>query len=88
MSRWKGVRAWLRHVSQRGAAEHDVADEMAFHLAMEAEKNERLGMSAGEARRAALVAFGGTDRFKEAHRDGRSFGWLEDVVRDVRFGAR
>src|SRR5688572_23717710 len=88
MSTWKGLRAWLRGVSQRAAAERDVNDEMVFHLAMEAEKNERLGMSAIEARRAALVAFGGTDRFKEAHRDGRSFGWLEDIVRDVRFGAR
>ena len=88
MSRWKGVRAWLRGVSQRDAAERDVNDEMSFHLAMEAEKNERLGMSAIEARRAALVAFGGTDRFTEAHRDVRSFGRLEDLVRDLRFGAR
>ena len=35
-------------------------EEIRFHIDMQTEKNLRLGMSPEEARRAALVRFGGT----------------------------
>jgi hypothetical protein len=38
---------------------------------MEIAKNVRGGMPADQARREALIAFGGIDAVKEAHRDGR-----------------
>ena len=45
-------------------------------------------MSPSEARRHALVAFGGAEQLKEAHRDARGTRWLEDVTADLRFAAR
>lgn len=46
-------------------------EEMGFHVEQEAEHNLRQGMSPREARRAALKAFGGIDRFAEAAHDAR-----------------
>ncbi|HEX6307482.1 MAG TPA: ABC transporter permease [Longimicrobiales bacterium] len=46
-------------------------EEMRFHVEQEAEHNLRRGMAPGEARRAALKAFGGIDRFAEAAHDER-----------------
>jgi predicted permease len=88
MSRYKGWRARLRGLLRRKAADRDVDDEMGFHLAMETEKNVQLGRTPSEARRRALLVFGGTERFKEAHRDARRLNRLEDLVRDLRFGLR
>ncbi|HEU5208916.1 MAG TPA: ABC transporter permease [Longimicrobiales bacterium] len=46
-------------------------EEMRFHVEQETERNLRNGMSPREARRAALKAFGGIDRFSEAAHDER-----------------
>src|SRR4051812_19526788 len=55
---------------------------------METENNIRLGMSESEARRAALIAFGGIDRITEEHRDARGTRLIEDVFDDIRYAAR
>ena len=65
-----------------------MSDELAFHLDMETEKNIRNGMSPTEARRVALIAFGGMDRVAEEMRDVRNISWLEDLVHDLRHVAR
>ncbi|HEY2290293.1 MAG TPA: permease prefix domain 1-containing protein [Thermoanaerobaculia bacterium] len=63
-------------------------EEIRFHIDMQTEKNIRLGMSPEEARRAALVRFGGTERIKEEARDEYRSRPLEDLVQDVRYGVR
>jgi predicted permease len=55
---------------------------------MEIAKNVKAGMSPPEARRVALVAFGGFDRAVEAHRDARGGRFIEDALADVRYAAR
>jgi predicted permease len=87
MSWWKGARARL-HSMRRGAAEARIQEEFRFHVEMETEQNIRLGMAPSEARRRALVAFGGADRYDEGMRDGRGVRWVSDVVHDVRFAVR
>ena len=52
------------------------------------EKNRRAGMSPDEARRQALVSFGGRERVKESTRDEIRSALLEDSVRDLRHGVR
>ena len=42
----------------------------------------RLGMPPEEARLAARRAFGGVARAKDAHRDARSFVWIDDARRE------
>jgi hypothetical protein len=78
----------FRAFLNRRTGEHEMDDEMRFHLEMEAEKNLRSGMSAAEARRAAVLAFGGVDRHQETMRDRRGGRWLEDLGRDLRFAVR
>jgi putative ABC transport system permease protein len=72
----------------RPEAEERMDEEMRFHLEMETEKNLREGMGAEEARRRAVLAFGGVEKHRETMRDDRGLGRLEDGVRDVRYAVR
>jgi predicted permease len=68
--------------------ERDMDDEMRFHVEMEVADLIARGVPPDEARRRALISFGGVERFKDEGRDARGVGPLEDFIRDVRFGAR
>ncbi|HET6764839.1 MAG TPA: permease prefix domain 1-containing protein, partial [Longimicrobiaceae bacterium] len=71
------------------AAEARMDEEMRFHVEMEAERLAREeGLNAGEARRRALVAFGGVDRHKEDMRDGRGLAWVGGLSLDFKLGFR
>lgn len=48
----------------------------------------RRGMSDEEARLAARRTFGGVEQVKELHRDARSFVWLDEARRDLRYAVR
>ncbi|MGH9161581.1 MAG: permease prefix domain 1-containing protein [Vicinamibacteraceae bacterium] len=78
----------LRSLVGRDSKERELRDELAFHIELETEKNMRDGLSAEEARRRALVAFGGVEAWSESVRDERSFRWLDDVVSDGRYAIR
>jgi putative ABC transport system permease protein len=78
----------VRALFRRGAAERELNDELAFHIEMETRKNIDAGMSERDARRRALVSFGGVDAHKESLRDTRSFRWLEDALSDARYALR
>jgi hypothetical protein len=62
--------------------------ELAFHIARETELNLSRGMTLDEARRAALVAFGGMEGTREAVRDERGTRLVEDLVHDLRYTIR
>ena len=86
-----GMRAaWarLRAVVRRGALEDGLDEEIRYHLDQQTEKYRRAGMSAAEARRQALIRFGGVEHMKEKTRDEIRPALLEDSLRDVRYGAR
>lgn len=78
----------LRAVFRKEVVERELSEEVRFHLEMEAEKNIGLGMDPAEARRRALIAFGGVERYAEEVRGARWTRWYEDVGRDVRYAAR
>jgi hypothetical protein len=80
----KALRLRLRALLRRDAAEQELNDEIRFHIEQETDKNIQLGMSAREARRRALVVFGGVERTKEEYRDGRGDRALADLRSDVR----
>jgi predicted permease len=82
------ARERLRALLFRGRAERELAEELRFHVDMETEANVRRGMTPAEARRRALIAFGGVERFKDEVRDLRGFGPLEDLVKDARLVLR
>src|SRR6266567_6928499 len=68
--------------------EQDLNDEMHFHLEKEIEANVTGGMSDEEARRRALIAFGGVQQTREAVHRVSAGGVLESFLQDIRFGAR
>jgi len=86
--RLRGWRRRLHALLQSRRAEHAWSAELAFHLDMETEQNIRAGMDPAAARRSAVLAFGGVDRFSEDVRDVRNIGWLEDFVQDLRHATR
>src|SRR5690242_3820109 len=83
------TRERLRTVLLRSRAESDMAEEVRFHLEMEAEKIARDGgLSGDESRRRAGVAFGGVERFEEEVRDARGLEWLTGTRLDFVLGLR
>jgi putative ABC transport system permease protein len=85
------VPAFLRRIHEllsRRRVAGDQDDEFGFHLEMETQKNMRAGMPPDEARRAAVLAFGSRERFRNETHDARGFITLENFVRDARHAAR
>ena len=81
---WSRIRALFR----RRALEEGLDEEIHFHIEQQTEKNLRGGMSADEARRQALVRFGGLEGTRERTRDEIRPPLLQDLLRDLRHGSR
>ncbi len=78
------VRAWFRWQRQGD----DLRREIASHLDEATDEFIRQGLSPAEARRAALVSFGGVAQTEDAYREHLSFRWLDHFGRDLRHSAR
>ena len=85
---WLRLRRAVRALLRKRDVERDMADEMSFHLEMEADDLRRGGLAHDEARRRAHVAFGGVERYKEEARAAHALRWLEDLGADLRYAAR
>jgi putative ABC transport system permease protein len=73
---------------RRDALDRELNDEISSHLALAIDENLRAGMTPQEARRQALLQFGGTQQAKESVRDHRSLPFLETFFQDLVFGFR
>ena len=73
-------------VTRRKTDELD--EELQFHVAQSTEANIAAGMSAVEARRQALIEFGGVERTREQCHEQRPGWWLGTVAQDVRYAVR
>jgi putative ABC transport system permease protein len=78
----------LASLFRRDRLDRDIAAEMDAHLQMAIDENVRAGMTADEARRRALIQFGGQQQAKEAVREQRGLPFLETFLQDFRFAAR
>jgi predicted permease len=78
----------VRSFFQKSQRDSDLDAEMAAHLELATEENLRQGMSADEARRQAMVRFGGVAQAKEKHSEARGLPWLDVLMQDVRFTLR
>jgi len=65
--------------------ERELDAEIATHLAFAIEENIKRGLPPAEARRQAMVQFGGAQQSREKYRDSRSFSLLEEILQDLRF---
>jgi len=89
MSTFKGMFARLRSITGARSSESRMEEEFTFHVEMETKRLiEEQGLSPAEARRRALVAFGGLDSHREAMRDGRGARWFDDLGADIRYALR
>jgi putative ABC transport system permease protein len=68
--------------------ESELSREMDAHLAMLEASNQERGMTPEEARLAARRAMGSIALAKDRHRDARSFVWIDDMRRDIRYAVR
>ena len=78
----------MRFGRWRERREEELDRELRAHLDLEAEEREQAGLSAREARHAALRAFGNTAWVKEEVRTMWPWAALEGLLRDLRYGCR
>src|ERR671915_1274722 len=78
----------LLNLIRPGHLEPSLSREITSHLNLLEEEYRRRGKSPEEAHRAARVTLGGIEQVKELHRSERSFGWLEDLIRDGQYALR
>ena len=88
MSRAADLLTRLGSLLRRRLEDDETAEELRFHLEMEAEKNLRAGMDPGEARRQAHLRLGSVDAIREGVRDARGMRPLEDLARDLHHALR
>src|SRR5688572_11743450 len=87
--RWfYALRARVRALLGPQRSDHELNDELSFHLAMQTQANLAGGMSESEAERRARLALGGVQQLKEGLRDQRSVPWFDHLLQDVRYGIR
>jgi predicted permease len=78
----------LRSFFHKHELDLELDEEMASHLEMAVDENIRRGMSSEEARRRALVRFGGVEQARERHRESRGLPALDVLMQDLRFTFR
>ena len=88
MRKWRRIAVRLGGLFTARQREREWKAEFESHLEMHVEDNLRAGMSAEEARRQALVAFGGIESAKDSMRDRAGFVSLDIALRDIRYAFR
>lgn len=78
----------LANFFRREQAEREMVREINAHLALLEDDFKSRGLPSEEAKLAALRSYGGVEQSKELHRDARSFIWLEQSIKDLRYAIR
>jgi predicted permease len=78
----------LTSVFRREKLDHELDAELAAHLELATEENLQRGLSVEQARRQALIRFGGKQQAIEQHRDARGLPGLEILLQDLRYALR
>src|SRR5438445_13067157 len=88
MNLWRRFQGPLRSLFQKRHLDAEMDKEMRSHIELRTRQNIEAGMSADEARYAALRQFGRSESLKETCREQRGVFLFEDLLQDIRFGAR
>src|SRR5713101_3424998 len=76
------------NLASRRAQEERLKEEIEEHIALQTAENVRAGLSSVEARRQAMLKFGGVEATKEDYRAERGLLFIENLMRDVRLALR
>lgn len=85
------LRVWflrLTSVFGRARRERELTAEIEAHAQLETDELIKRGVSPAEARRMALAHGGGVTEVHDAYRDQRGLPALEQLIQDIRYGAR
>jgi predicted permease len=88
MSALRRALARVRSFLQKPPLDADLEDEIASHIEMAIEENLQHGFSYTEARRQAMIRFGGLDKAKDQHREARGLMNLDILLQDFRYTLR
>src|ERR1700726_5300391 len=75
----------LFNSAARRAQDERLREEIEEHIALQTAENLRAGLSTVEARRQAMLKFGGVEAMKQDYRAERGLPLIENLMRDVRF---
>jgi predicted permease len=87
----KALRRFFTRLTSFTTARRDEARlraEIEEHLTLQTADNIRAGLSPKEARRQAVLQFGGVESMKEGYRDQRGLPLLETLIQDTRYALR
>lgn len=87
----KRLRTWFLRIAgliPNSKRERELADEIDSHLQMHIDDNMRAGMTLEEARRNALLKFGGMDAAVQSYREQSTVPFIESLAQDLRFALR
>jgi len=88
MSSLKRFFARLANMATRRAQEQRLREEIEEHIAMQTAENIRGGLSPVEARRQAMVKFGGIEGMKQEFRAVHGLLFIENLLQDTRYAIR
>src|SRR5258708_14902725 len=83
--------SWFSHLAnvfRSDRLNHDLENEVRFHLDSRADEFRRRGMTSSEAAREARRRLGNEWLARETSRDVKLLPWLDSMVRDARYGSR
>ncbi|HKF47709.1 MAG TPA: ABC transporter permease [Terracidiphilus sp.] len=80
------IRLW--NLAARRSAGQRLEEEIAEHLAFQAEENMRIGLSPAEARRQAALRLGAAEAIRERHHAEQSLPLIENLLFDLRYAVR
>lgn len=78
----------LRSLFRRAQHDRDLDAELRSHLEAAVERNLAQGMSPEQARRQALLDFGGLEQTRQIYRERRGLPFLDTLLQDLRFAFR
>src|SRR5205085_929922 len=78
----------LRSLFRRAQAEQQLDDELRDHLERKTQEYVAKGVAPEEARRRACLDLDGIEQTKEKCRDARRVNWIQDLIKDLRYGLR
>src|SRR5205823_3204857 len=73
---------------RRAQLDRELDAEMSAHLELAIEENLQRGLAPAEARRQALLRFGGAQQAREKYREARALPFLDTLFQDLRFAFR
>jgi putative ABC transport system permease protein len=78
----------LRSFFRKDPLDRELEEELASHVQLAVDENVARGMTRDEARRQALIWFGGVQQARERHREARGLPWVDVLMQDMRFAFR